>query len=400
MSQHLETWQLVRARLLVQALEGLAAATSTWTPEEVHRLRRLWLAAESLPDWSPLAGGSLEGAPQAYLEATLESLYQYLEAAPAPSPRVLIVDEDRTFAFRLQKCLEAGGVSVQLAEDLPRARDVLSSGGIDAVLLASRVGGQDGRELLFEIPAQGGPPVFLLTREREAHVPLEAFCLGVSGVFAKPASATFLAQVLEAALARPGTSSRVEVLELPGEDPLPEESKEPKEPKEPRAEPIPPAPPEPRTESSPRLVEDESGPPRRALVPEGKTPRVLMLSADRLLVSRLARGLRRTGYELLRHHRIPSERMPEAHVLLLDLNLDPEDPVGFFATLRDDPRFRDLPCFLILDPSERTILEEVQDLPEIDILFRPVTSSEVLFRLRRWFGPPARLSPASDHSMG
>ena len=77
--------------------------------------------------------------------------------------RVLVVDDDKSMRVSLMDLLEAAGFE---AEALPRADQVmdrLSSFAPDVIVSDVRMPGMSGLDLLASLPAQGTPPLVLIS---------------------------------------------------------------------------------------------------------------------------------------------------------------------------------------------------------------------------------------------
>ncbi len=115
-------------------------------------------------------------------------------------PSILIVDDERSTREGLARALKRQ-YEVHLAEDGPRALDVLSQNDIDVVLSDLRMPGMDGITLIQRILARTPQPVcILLTAYGSIETAVEAIKRGASDFLTKPVNLDELDLRLQSAL--------------------------------------------------------------------------------------------------------------------------------------------------------------------------------------------------------
>jgi two-component system response regulator PilR (NtrC family) len=108
----------------------------------------------------------------------------------------LVVDNDESLRMLCRINLELDGYQVIEAGSLAEAREVLSGGGVDVVLLDLHLGDGDGRDLLAWLgPAR--PPVALFTGSEAIGPELHAVA---DAVLAKPFGIEHLAETVRGLL--------------------------------------------------------------------------------------------------------------------------------------------------------------------------------------------------------
>ena len=115
----------------------------------------------------------------------------------APSPCVLVVDDDPAIRLLCRVNLEFEGVRVIEAGTLAEARSAARDGSPDLVLLDVHVAGEDGRELLDELRAEHPYlPVYMLT----GTAAFEPRGAAPDGLIAKPFDPTELVRLVRDAI--------------------------------------------------------------------------------------------------------------------------------------------------------------------------------------------------------
>jgi len=121
------------------------------------------------------------------------------------TPRILIVDDDRTLLDLLRVHLSSGGLKVEVAEDAAIAiRSVLDSPP-DIILLDVQMPYLNGLDMLAALksePATRPIPVIVLTGEEDPHCRTKALKLGADGFLNKPVQYRQLINEIFSRLAR------------------------------------------------------------------------------------------------------------------------------------------------------------------------------------------------------
>jgi len=121
------------------------------------------------------------------------------------TPRILIVDDDRTLLDLLRVHLSSGGLKVEVAEDAAVAiRSVLDSPP-DIILLDVQMPYLNGLDMLAALksePATRPIPVIVLTGEEDPHCRTKALKLGADGFLNKPVQYRQLINEIFSRLAR------------------------------------------------------------------------------------------------------------------------------------------------------------------------------------------------------
>ena len=136
--------------------------------------------------------------------------------APAPGPRVLVVDDNVPSHHLAVRILESGGYWGVAVSSAPEARRELAAHPFDAILIDVRMPGESGLDLLRAVRTTYPRIIpIMLTASVEPEVREQAVRLGARSFILKPYGVTeLLACVDEALRAGPGDGS--------GSGPLPE----------------------------------------------------------------------------------------------------------------------------------------------------------------------------------
>ncbi|HET8763622.1 MAG TPA: response regulator, partial [Rhodanobacter sp.] len=157
-----------------------------------------------------------EQAPQRLLDEVSLFLHRLHEPAGAAAPllvngldgrRVLLVDDDMRNLFALSKLLRDWGLAVTMAQDGPRALQVLqATTAPELVLTDIMMPGMDGYELIRHIrmlPVGATLPIIALTAKAMRGDREQCLAAGASDYLAKPVDPDKLASVLRVWLRRP-----------------------------------------------------------------------------------------------------------------------------------------------------------------------------------------------------
>jgi DNA-binding response OmpR family regulator len=129
------------------------------------------------------------------------------DAAPAPAPGILLIEDDEHIAFILRFLLERSGFEVELASDGRQAVARLESPPPALVLMDIMLPYHDGLEILARLrnqPAWGEVPVLMLTaKAREGDI-VRALDLGADDYVTKPFQPEEVLARVRRALRRPG----------------------------------------------------------------------------------------------------------------------------------------------------------------------------------------------------
>jgi two-component system OmpR family response regulator len=85
----------------------------------------------------------------------------------APSPHLLIVDDDPEIRVLLASFLQRSGFRVSQAGDGRAMRRMLADGRIDLILLDLMLPGEDGLSLCRHVRAQSDIPIIMITARGE-----------------------------------------------------------------------------------------------------------------------------------------------------------------------------------------------------------------------------------------
>ena len=105
------------------------------------------------------------------------------------TPRVLVVDDDRSALDILTRLLEKEGFTPLSADSGPRALELLATQTVDVILLDVMMPEMDGFQVCAELRAQDNTrdiPVILITAKDDMDTRLAGMKLGVSEFLAKP----------------------------------------------------------------------------------------------------------------------------------------------------------------------------------------------------------------------
>lgn len=118
--------------------------------------------------------------------------------------RILIVDDDTTFALMLRTWLSKKGFSVETAGSVGAAEKALAAGSYDLVLTDMRLPDQDGTELLQRLADRGSElPVIVMTGYADIRNAVESMKLGARDYIAKPVNPEELLRKIREALDNP-----------------------------------------------------------------------------------------------------------------------------------------------------------------------------------------------------
>jgi DNA-binding response OmpR family regulator len=121
------------------------------------------------------------------------------------TPRILIVDDDRTLLDLLRVHLASGGLKVEVAEDAAVALRSLVETPPDLILLDIELPYLNGFEILAAVkadPATSAIPVIVLTGREDPQSRAEAERLGADGFLIKPVQNRQLIDEIFSRLAR------------------------------------------------------------------------------------------------------------------------------------------------------------------------------------------------------
>lgn len=111
---------------------------------------------------------------------------QAAATATAPSPRILIVDDDNDLRGLIGDFLGQNGFEVHLAAQGRDMDKVLARGDISLVVLDYMMPGEDGLSICKRLKEQGGPPVIMLSARGEEIDRIVGLELGADDYMAKP----------------------------------------------------------------------------------------------------------------------------------------------------------------------------------------------------------------------
>ena len=118
--------------------------------------------------------------------------------------RILIVDDDITFALMLRTWLSKRGFGVETASSAAAARTALGAGGFSLVLSDMRLPDEDGIALLQWMAGAGVPvPVIVMTSYAEIQNAVRCMKLGARDYVAKPVNPDELLKKIREALDAP-----------------------------------------------------------------------------------------------------------------------------------------------------------------------------------------------------
>jgi len=106
---------------------------------------------------------------------------------PEPRRQILVVDDEETVRWAVQKALEREGYGVLQASDGPAGATAAAAPAVDLVLLDVRLPGMDGLEVLARLRrSRPDLPVIMMTAHGTLQVALEAMKGGAYDYIAKP----------------------------------------------------------------------------------------------------------------------------------------------------------------------------------------------------------------------
>ena len=126
----------------------------------------------------------------------------------APSPHILIVDDDREIRELLAKFLERNGVRVSSARDGREARRIWTQGHYNLVVLDLMMPGESGLDVARWLRNQADVPIVMLTAMGEETDRIIGLELGADDYIAKPFNPRELLARIRAVLRR--TTARTE----------------------------------------------------------------------------------------------------------------------------------------------------------------------------------------------
>lgn len=129
-----------------------------------------------------------------------------------PSPKVLIIDDDRQVSLALSVRLGASGYEVAAAYDGESGLAHLGEHPVDVVLLDVRMPGIDGIEVVTRMrrdPKLADIPVVFISANAQERVRRAAMNAGGTCFIEKPFNAQKLLETLEHLLATPGAPARL-----------------------------------------------------------------------------------------------------------------------------------------------------------------------------------------------
>jgi response regulator NasT len=120
-----------------------------------------------------------------------------------PTPKLLLVDDDRLVLATLTQGLDAAGFAVVPAESVTEAEDILAGGTcLDLAIVDVMMPERSGLELVQRLRDLDHIPFILLTATADAHVVEQAAQNGALGYVMKPVDVPKLVPTIKAALAR------------------------------------------------------------------------------------------------------------------------------------------------------------------------------------------------------
>ncbi|AGX88443.1 response regulator [Candidatus Symbiobacter mobilis] len=121
---------------------------------------------------------------------------------PAPSARILVVDDDPGLRELLASYLGANGFAVIGVGDGVAMRAVLAEGGIDAIVLDLMLPGEDGLSLVRAVRATSAMPILMLSARGEELDRIVGLEVGADDYLPKPCAPRELLARLRALLRR------------------------------------------------------------------------------------------------------------------------------------------------------------------------------------------------------
>ncbi len=133
------------------------------------------------------------------------------------APRILLVDDDRTFRLSTAELLRQEGYQVVLAADGSEAAAALESEPIDLLLLDLRMPGLDGLKVVEALRALGrSVPVLMISGFGTVESAVEALHLGADDFLTKPVDPDVLSAHVAELLERRPTSDRIDASRVAG----------------------------------------------------------------------------------------------------------------------------------------------------------------------------------------
>ncbi|MGH8775788.1 MAG: response regulator transcription factor [Jiangellaceae bacterium] len=126
----------------------------------------------------------------------------------APSPRVLVVDDDPTVSDVVRRYLERAGFAVDKAADGPAALALAAERAPDLVVLDLMLPGMSGLEVCRRLRRMSDVPVVMLTALGEESDRVVGFETGADDYVTKPFSPRELALRVQSVLRRAGRSGQ------------------------------------------------------------------------------------------------------------------------------------------------------------------------------------------------
>lgn len=140
-----------------------------------------------------IAASILEAEAEGEVAALTDHLIQHLrmprETESGPTPRVLMIEDDRLTARVLADALQASGCEVVIAGSAEEGQRRLAENEYDLILLDLVLPDADGRDLLVALRAQAPMrhvAILVVTARTDPQAHAECFALGANGVLAKP----------------------------------------------------------------------------------------------------------------------------------------------------------------------------------------------------------------------
>ena len=124
--------------------------------------------------------------------------FTYIPIMPNAMPKILIIEDDTSFAQMLQKFLERKGYAIETSFTALDGKRKLKQTVFDLVLTDLRLPDQDGIELIAEI--QGRIPIIVMTGYAEVRTAVKAMKKGAYDYIAKPFTPDEVLRIIKAAL--------------------------------------------------------------------------------------------------------------------------------------------------------------------------------------------------------
>lgn len=101
------------------------------------------------------------------------------------SPRILVVEDDRSVGEAIHDFLERNGLDAEIAGDAPAADAWLAKGAFDLVVLDLMLPGEDGLSICRRLAA-GGPPVLMVSAAGDTTDRIVGLECGAADYLSKP----------------------------------------------------------------------------------------------------------------------------------------------------------------------------------------------------------------------